>query len=105
MTGTRNNIAKYSALYPNLVVQFGKWTGISKMCPTQNQLRRYFVKYSESTNHKANIELLMHSNQFEPFYDWFKSVSEIIRDFGGLYEAGTLSTLFFSMKQAKQELL
>lgn len=106
MEGTRNNMAKYAKLYPNLMAQFRKWTGITKRVPTQNQLRRYFIHYSKQTNHKSNIELLMHSNQFELFYVWFKSMSEMIRDFRHLYDSehDVLSPLFCSAKQAKQKL-
>jgi len=103
----RNNIAKYTELYPHLMQQFQKWTGITKRCPSRSQLRGYFIKYSPSTNHKANIELLMHSNQFEPFYDWFKAMSNIIKDFRYLYDSDDdiLNALFCTGKQAKQKLM
>merc|ERR1719474_2281041 len=106
MTGTRNNIAKYAALYPNLMEQFRKWTGITKRCPTRNQPRAYFVKFSASTNYKSSIELLMHSRDFEPFYQWFKAMSWIVKDFKCIYdsEQDVLSSLFCSKKQAKQKL-
>ena len=80
------SISKFEQLYSNLIVYFKKWTGCEYRKPSQQQLRYFFMEFSKANSIQSGVELLMHSDQFEPFYLWFKALSLIIKDFKHIYD-------------------